>query len=707
MALTCVVCRGEDFDETEEGFYVCHLCGTQSQDVVREVEDEELQFNTAGAGIARGARRVRTPGRRGDALGAARGAGPRDGTYGATPAGPGSREDAQRRVSATSEESRAALGRVVAYCDGLQRLLQAQCDALVQTMGFPESIRLETRKVWLAYLDGSKILETDFADPNAFLENDAAAAERTARSSRARPPDAGTDASASASASSSEEDDDDGTDDDAEELRRSFGVVSDARRDLRRRARRRNEKRVTFRAFVTRRFPVKCTLSLVYLACLRLRLPVHCGDVTLWAADGRLPYLAESARVADAVAARERTPAEEVTKNKNGGNGAGAVDVAARVVAARFAAPLAAALVARSVPKTHLVAAFAARVARVSESGSFESALRFPPTNAAAFVSRFAGALGLGAAFAEQAMRALCLYQAPGLRHARVSRAGAAMQTPASAEERRREDDAETKKKNTREGGVPAPPHAHAAATVVAALKATHDLLAVRLDGTGGGETVETFDETSRLWRLAVLARDRGEPFQKHASDALPLATRADAFFAFCRDHVFGGRSVPPPRDRVVASLWRAYKEGDDMRQERRLSTEFSPTATRTMRRGDENVGDVGDDESRAAPPPFSAKRLGDAKPKRKRNADATRIRDSYWRGPSVLAEAPRSYRAVVETVAAIACVAPEALHACVLDVDAALEARERGLREEKKARTTEAAGKPTPEKRGKKRRHT
>jgi hypothetical protein len=121
------------------------------------------------------------------------------------------------------------------------------------------------------------------------------------------------------------------------------------------------------------------------------------------------------------------------------------------------------------------------------------------------------------------------------------------MQTPASAEERRREDDAETKKKNTREGGVPAPPHAHAAATVVAALKATHDLLAVRLDGTGGGETVETFDETSRLWRLAVLARDRGEPLSKHASDALPLATRADAFFAFCRDHVFGGRSVPPP----------------------------------------------------------------------------------------------------------------------------------------------------------------
>ena len=720
MALTCVVCRGEDFDETEEGFYVCHLCGTQSQDVVREVEDEELQFNTAGAGIARGARRVRTPGRRSDALGAARGAGPRDGTYGATPAGPGSREDAQQRFSATSEESRAALGRVVAYCDGLQRLLQAQCDALVETMGFPESIRAETRKVWLAYLDGSRILETDFADPNAFLEDDAAAAERTERSSRARPPDADTDASASASASasSSEEDDDDGTDDDAEE-RRSFGGFAEARRDVRRQKRRvENEKRVTFRAFVTRRFPVRCTLAAVYLACLRLRLPVHCGDITRWAADGRLPYLAESARVADAVAARERTPAEEANKNKNA-SGAGAVDVAARVVAARFAAPLAAALVARSVPKTHLVAAFAARVARVSESSSAESALRFPPTNAAAFVERFAGALGLGAAFAEQAMRALCLYQAPGLRHARVSRAGAATLAPASAEERRREDghEAETfsdghettrkrftkKKKNTREGGVPAPPHAHAAAMVVAAAKATHDLLSVRADGRGG-DSIETFDETSRLWRLAVLARDRAEPLPKRG-DALPTKTRVDAFLAFCRDHVFGGRSVPHPRDRVVASLWRAYAVGDDVREER-LATSSTASA---MRRGDENES-VGDD-ARAAPPPFRAKRFffGDAKRKRKRNADATSTGDSYWRGPSVLAEAPRAYRAVVETVAAIACVAPEALHACVLDVDAALEARERGLREEKKAflRETETAGKSTPKKKGERRRDT
>ena len=228
MALTCVVCRGEDFDETEEGFYVCQLCGTQSQDVVREVEDEELQFNTAGAGITRGARRVRTPSHRGDARGTAPGADPQDGTYGATPAGPGSFVAARQRVSAyadasedASPESRAALERVVAYCDGVQRLLRAQCDALVQTMGFPEAIRSETRAVWLAYLDGSRILETDFADPDAFLEDAAAADAKTKPRASVREGSEGSDEGSAATTSTSttgdttsggsDDDDDDGT----------------------------------------------------------------------------------------------------------------------------------------------------------------------------------------------------------------------------------------------------------------------------------------------------------------------------------------------------------------------------------------------------------------------------------------------------------------------------------------------------------------
>ena len=703
MALTCVVCRGEDFDETEEGFYVCQVCGTQSQDVVREVADEELQFNTAGAGITGSARRVRTPKRRSDTPGAD----PRGGTHGGTPAGPGSRVAARFRNADASEdaspESRAALDRVVAYCDGVQRLLRTQCDALVETMGFPEAIRAETRAVWLAYLDGSRILETDFADPEAFVEDAAENSERDERGTRAEsivraekntdasPPSSSTSGDESASTESrsrSEKTDDED---------RPGGAPERAARKLSR-----EKKKSTFRAFVTRRFPVRCTLAAVYLACLRLRLPVHCGDITRWAADGRLPFLAESARVANGVAAREPEPSADSRRLNT--HGSRLADVAARTVAARFAAPLASALVARGVPRTHLVAAFAARMAHVAERSPAGSRVAFPPTNAAAFVERFVGALRLGGAFREQAMRALCLYQAPGLRHARVSRAGAAV--PTSSSDPNEGGERRTNPEPARVGGAPAPPHAHAAAIVVAAMKAAYDL-SVGAEGAGssGGESgstgPEAFDEASRRWFLAVVAR--AESTTRDGVRPIDLASsrrtttgrlarspaRADAFLAFCRDEVFGGRSVPPPRDRVVANLWRAYEtsreEGEEEEDTAGTETE-TETETETAPNS-KTRGDV------FAPPPFRA-RAGPAaallSSRGGKNGAARGSGDAYWRGPPVLADAPRAYRAVVETVAALACVAPGALHACVLDVDAALEARERHLRGEAEARKKE-----------------
>ena len=148
---------------------------------------------------------------------------------------------------------------------------------------------------------------------------------------------------------------------------------------------------------------------------------------------------------------------------------------------------------------------------------------------------------------------------------------------------------------------------------------------------------------------------------------------------------------MPPPRDRVVANLWRAYEA-----REKHAATEEVSEVSEVSEEAEAT-------EETAPTAPFRAKKTKT----RRANGDVVVARDAYWRGPAVFADAPRAYRAAVETVAALACVAPETLHACVLDVDAALEAREQGLREEKKARTTEAAGKPTPEKRGKKRRHT
>ena len=133
---------------------MCQLCGTQSQDVVREVEDEELQFNTARDHPRREARAHPEPSRRRARNRTGRGSpgrhvrshsrgtdrlSPRDNGFRRTPTPRGRVPRVARRARAR----RGVLRRRAAP-------LRAQCDALVQTMGFPEAIRSETRAVWLA-----------------------------------------------------------------------------------------------------------------------------------------------------------------------------------------------------------------------------------------------------------------------------------------------------------------------------------------------------------------------------------------------------------------------------------------------------------------------------------------------------------------------------------------------------------------------------
>eukprot|EP00051_Salpingoeca_urceolata_P017178 m.232368 g.232368 ORF g.232368 m.232368 type:complete len:516 (-) comp18883_c0_seq4:1306-2853(-) len=59
MGLTCVVCGSAAFNETEEGFFICEDCGTQSQDV-RPVAQDEI-FSRSGLTEVRKRRRVDRP----------------------------------------------------------------------------------------------------------------------------------------------------------------------------------------------------------------------------------------------------------------------------------------------------------------------------------------------------------------------------------------------------------------------------------------------------------------------------------------------------------------------------------------------------------------------------------------------------------------------------------------------------------------------
>ena len=137
MVLTCVVCRSQAFDETDEGFS-CARCGTQSQDVVREVEDEELAFNHAGGGV-RGVRSRR--------------ARPRDDPARSPPGAVGDRTARPDPPPARTPPppTGAILDRVVAHCEGLQRLLHAQCLALASKFGCPPDTADVAGRYWAAY----------------------------------------------------------------------------------------------------------------------------------------------------------------------------------------------------------------------------------------------------------------------------------------------------------------------------------------------------------------------------------------------------------------------------------------------------------------------------------------------------------------------------------------------------------------------------
>ena len=59
--VACVAGGSETFEETDAGFYVCARCGTQSQDVRKDVDDEDAALSMGLVGRGARSRRVRDP----------------------------------------------------------------------------------------------------------------------------------------------------------------------------------------------------------------------------------------------------------------------------------------------------------------------------------------------------------------------------------------------------------------------------------------------------------------------------------------------------------------------------------------------------------------------------------------------------------------------------------------------------------------------
>ena len=629
MVLTCVVCRSQAFDETDEGFFVCLRCGTQSQDVVREVEDEELAFNHAGGGVrgvrSRRARRPRDdpgalppPGAVGDWTARAR---PADARAHASPPG-------------------AILDRVVAHCEGLQRLLHAQCLALASKFGCPPDTADVAGRYWAAYVDATGLLDLNYDDADTYViaRTSPRGKKTNARGERerARPRD---------------EDEDDDSSSDANDDSSSF-------------------RRRTLRQIVTAHLPPRVTLSVAYLAALWTRAPIHPGDVSRWAADGDLPYLAASSRVAARLARR---------------------------------LPFPDAVAAKSAPRAHLVASGAAHVARMTRTTMGAP----PPANAAALASRFCAELRLGDDVAARAHRALSVYAPPGLRlHLGDDRRGAY--------------------------GAPAPPHVHAMAIVVATLKLTYGLdgrggetnrrggETNRRGGTaerraaGSGNRGASPPLSSPLpqqppppppWRgdwvgwANAVARDVARlaaPRHRDAFvvDAAPKAATdpvaADAFFEFCREHALADVVAAEPLDKFADAMWTAYRKTVGRQTDRgRGDGDGDHGHGNGHGHGDHGHGNGhgnGHGHGTAEAETLSTPGF----PARSSLVERARVPSGPSGGACVaserrLADAHPEYRAVVEACATLAWASPDALHECVRDLDAVFARFERRLRREAK----------------------
>ena len=650
--LTCAVCRGATFDETEEGFYVCLRCGTQSQDVVRETQDEELAFNTAGA---RGSQRRRVSAPAADArLRILRGDDaaspfPRGGTSGVSSDVP------------PPPDSRAPLEHAAAYCDAVQRLLRAQCDALERLAACPRGVVADAaRRVWFAYLDETRLLRRLEEKPNP-------KPNPNPNPKKSKPTTAPGGLG--------------GFEDDDEEEER-VDVLGEGGGGL--------------RAYLLARVPPRVAVSVAYLAALYARAPVHPGDFESWVAEGALPY-----RSAHAVTTHDgeddpkddRTAFEDDAKKNRIRFSSASRSFASNALLENSTAT--------RLPSAYQIASGAIHVARATRSALGA----FPPANGAALIRRFVRELRLGRDVEAAALRALAMHAPPGLRLVESSyetvaeatdedegggEGGKNTRPPPSSGRRRR------RKKRAAYGSA-APPHAHALGVVVSALKLLRGLtMTTRSDEKGarsheggarrsseaaatvpGGVASEENGPWAR-WARGVFAADARPPFWDLAGEGegegggprrgfAARGNRSEAD-AVLRRLGANARSAPPgPLDAHAKALWRAYEE-------------------ETEEIDEEIVGAVEEAEAEAenaSAPPLRSRALLAAPSARSPEGPPE---GTLQVAPVRFASAAGEYRIVVEACAALARVAPEALHECVRDADLALERWEEMLEEEGRA---------------------
>ena len=691
QGIACVVCGSETFEETDDGFYVCRRCGTQSQDVRKEVHDEDAALNMGLVGRGARSRRVRDPER--VRLGA-------DGRVVQRPGDGPLPKTAEEIAKERRAEGDAITARVRAYEEGLRDIMNAICDALVHAHGVDPEVREHAANIWRGYVTHTGILTKDFGNPSTFANPRRSFGKRAGRGptwingaskkpqkksdsrkrKRAQTKDRDADASSDSDRPTSSSGDDASSDDDEE-------------RDTREGA---PGKPLTLRRLVSKHLPPRTTLAVAYLASAAVRAPCHPGDFNRWALEGDVPYLGYSA------------------------------DVSARCREEGKTLPWPNALTQRAAP-------LADKIAQSADAIASALSLTLPPCNALALCERYVTELGLHPAVTDVAWRLIGTHEVPGLTaHIGVGSASDGVGGAGF--------------KNKKEIKSAAPPHAHAMGYVVAALKVLHgldgrthtdygDVMAPsggwvgrrtearragrnavpttrrgahktknfkKEEGAGGDDDVTDsvsngtsmrIDPPSEGWtawaertmrtgasvpRLPVRVAEAAtrEPETGNSGDGRDLES-VDAFLEYCRTHALRGlrSGLPEAHRRTVDALWRVHATGGGSVG---AAEEEVPESDQSLQAAAPGPAMI----SEAARPPASTRAHTSSSPPIVRFAgDYFVCRDTrkHGRAAGDLESVPfPEYRAVVSACAGHAWVSAQALHDCVRAIDAGLMARER-----------------------------
>ena len=399
--VACVACGSETFEETDAGFYVCARCGTQSQDVRKDVDDEDAALSMGLVGRGARSRRVRDPARA--RLGADGRVIQRGGDR------PKTADDVARERRA---EADAIAARVRAYEEGLRRIAEAVCETLVRVHGADPTIRATAANVWRGYVAACGILAKDFGDPATYANPARRFGKRDGRgptwinsvangSRRRRRPGRGRRClrrqrkAQPATTTTTTTTTRTRTPTDRNRRRRRPRTTTTTRRrsetnddDAADAAGNRSRdveatpgKPLTLRRLVSRHLPRRLPLAVAYLACVLRRQPLHPADFTRWALEGDVPYVARAADVAKDLRALGADP--EPWPNA-------------------LTAP-------RAAPLPDKIAACAHDVASTLN-------VELPPCNALGLCARFASELGLHGDVADAAVRLLAAHESDGLR---------------------------------------------------------------------------------------------------------------------------------------------------------------------------------------------------------------------------------------------------------------------------------------------------